>query len=554
MASRANRAAIGSLLAALLLGAPKARAAQIDGLPGEDISGTEDVVEKSRGKVRAPEQAPVRNPSWLAPPIDEQLGRDRALIPLGKGALFIPAFSEGRREPEITLLNARGRQVARGETGQRILLDSGTYRIRFGSGTANQQLVAEAHIEEGHTTVVPPAWSGLVVEVLTPDGEYLDGQYEIILMDRWVNFGKGRGLTEERLQDIKTWLVPPGMYRISKTGEGLNSLRNFITVQLNPGELRVVELIMDKASRDIVSGGVKALNTRQKVGRNWTYGLRAGGNVFINRETDVTGLRKESVQFLGDLRTRANFDNVRYWGTTELVLKEIVAKERGRSYSVTSDEAQLRSTWVRRLNSWLGPYVRGSVESHFFPRKSEQDTVFIVEERPDPASTPGAPLPNILDPIDTISTGSFVFAPSLDPIEFGEGIGVNVDFITRYYVEASAQVGLAARQNVNFHSYAARTAQAYERAKSKYEIGGETNFLAIFRLGDQATVDLRSELFFPNGNPTRLRLVDATVDSRIYLSRYVEIGYVFQVKESIEDVKNRYPRTHSFSLRFSLNY
>jgi hypothetical protein len=198
--------------------------------------------------------------------------------------------------------------------------------------------------------------------------------------------------------------------------------------------------------------------------------------------------------------------------------------------------------------------VRGSVESHFFPRRSDQDTILIVEERPDPASTPADPLPNVLFPIDTIASGNFEFAPGLDPIEFGEGIGVNVDFLTRYYLEASAQLGLAARQTVTNRSYSARTTLAYERARSKYEIGGETNFLAIFRLGDQATVDLRSELFFPNGNLSRMRLVDITADSRIYLSRYVEIGYVFQVRESVADVENRYPRTHSFSLRFSLNY
>lgn len=549
----ARSASTGLALAAFagfLLSAPlRAGAAQIEGMPGEDISGSEEVVERSRDKVKTPPQAAPRASAWLAPTVDEQLSRDRTMIPLGKGALFIPSFSEGRREPEINILNERGRQVGQGGSGERILLDSGNYRIRFGSGTASQQITAEAHISEGHTTVMPPVWSGLIVEVLTPDGEYLDGQYELISQDRWINYGKGRGLTEERINDIKAWLVPPGMYRISKVGEGLNSLRNFITVQLNPGELKVVELIMDKVSRDIVSGGVKALNTRQRVGRNWTYGLRAGGNIFINRNTAEDGIRKESVQFLGDLRTRANFDNVKYWGTTELVLKEIVGKERGRSYQVTSDEAELRTTWVRRLNPWLGPYVRGSVETHLFPRKTDQDTVFVGRNGVDSLGEPVF----LVD--RTVTSGEFEYAPSLDPIEFAEGAGVNVDFLTSYWLEASAQLGMAARQNVTFESYTAGTSEnLYERAGSKYEIGGETNLLAIFRLGDQATIDLRTELFFPDGIPARFRLDEFTADCRVYLSRYVEIGYVFQVKESVQDVENRYPRSHSFSLRLSLNF
>jgi cell division topological specificity factor MinE len=38
------------------------------------------------------------------------------------------------------------------------------------------------------------------------------------------------------------------------------------------------------------------------------------------------------------------------------------------------------------------------------------------------------------------------------------------------------------------------------------------------------------------------------------LSRYMEIGYIFQMQESVEEVENRYPRTHTFSLRFTVNY
>ena len=528
----------------LSLLAPLARAAQLGELPGEEISTSEEALAKSRDRVQAPPAPPARGSSWLAPPIDEQLSRDRVMIPLGKGALFLPSYSEGRREPEITVLNARNRPVARGEPGERILLDSGSYRIRFGSGTASQQIVVQAHVGEGHTTVLPPTWSGLIVEILAPDGEYLDGQYELIDQEKWINYGKGRGLTQERLQDIRSWVVPPGIYRISKIGEGVNSLRNYITVQLNPGQLKQVELIMDKTTRDIISGGVKSLNTRIRVGRNWTYGLRLGGNVFINRETDDADIRTEDVQFVGDLRGRAVFDNVRYLGTTELVLNEVVGKERGERYSVSFDEVELRSVWVRRLNDWLGPYVRGSLETHFFPKQVDIDSVFLVENGPDGPDT-----------VETIVQGTFEAEPSLDPLKFAEGIGVNVDFLTRYYMEASAQAGLAARQLLVSRSYAAtKAAKTYERARSNYEIGAETLLLAVLRLGDQAAVDLRTELFFPDGNPSRLRIDDFTTDCRVYLSRYVEIGYVFQLRESVESVKNRYPTRHSFSLRLSLNF
>jgi hypothetical protein len=187
--------------------------------------------------------------------------------------------------------------------------------------------------------------------------------------------------------------------------------------------------------------------------------------------------------------------------------------------------------------------VRGSLETHLFPKEVDLDTVFIVEDRA-----------GSLVPSDTIVPGLFESEPRLDPVEFAEGVGVNVDFLSRYFVEASAQAGLAARQRLTSSSYVAREAKRYELASSVYEIGAETLLLAILRLGDQAAVDLRTELFFPDGIPSRLRIDDFTADCRVYLSRYVEIGYVFQLRESVESVKNRYPTRHSFSLRLSLNF
>src|SRR4051812_20038688 len=125
-----------------------ARSAQIGDLPGEDVSSGE--LEKSLEKVDLGGRQEKRSNYWLAPPVEEQLSRDRTLIPMGKGALFVPTFTEPRREPEVTVLNAKGRLLKSGQTGERILLDSGTYSIRFGSGTSSQQIPVKVTIDEGH--------------------------------------------------------------------------------------------------------------------------------------------------------------------------------------------------------------------------------------------------------------------------------------------------------------------------------------------------------------------------------------------------------------------
>src|SRR5690606_13227142 len=216
----------------------------LDGLPGEEVVTRPNI--QGRGDAAPAPRVPadsVTGTNWLAPPVHEQLARDPVLLALGKGALFMPTFSEPRREPDLAILNTEGELVATGQTGRRLLLDAGDYEIRFGSGVSARRLRTQVRVEEGRTTTVAPTWGGLLVETLTETGEYIDGQYDLVRMEDWINYGRGQGSTEERLQDIDVWIIEPGLYRISRVGEGYNSLLNYITVQVNPGELHSVEIV-----------------------------------------------------------------------------------------------------------------------------------------------------------------------------------------------------------------------------------------------------------------------------------------------------------------------
>ncbi len=523
--------------------ASAASGAQIGDLPGEDVSSGE--VRDSEHRVQA--EAPVkRTTNWLAASVEDQLARERTLIPMGKGAVFIPSYTEPRREPEINITTLGGRPVRTGSTGQRILLDSGNYTVRLGSGTSVQQIPFDVVVEEGHTTVIPPEWGGLLVETLLADGTYIEGQYEVIRMDKWINYGKGRGLTEERVQDIKAWLLPPGMYRISKRGEGFNSLVNYITVQINPGELSQMELIFDKQiGGDIIAGGTKSLSARVKVGSFWTAGLRAGGNVNLTRVTDDAGIRKEAAQVSDDLRMKIQFDNALYLGTTDLLMEDNFSKERGQRLNVTSDIAQFRTTWIRRLTPWLGPYIRGTVETHLFERKPEKDTVIIAHYE----DSSGVQVKRT----EVDATGKFIVEPALDPVTFGEGAGFNVELSSKYYLDAATQLGLAAHQKFTDFSYVSNQQGEYLKSESTFEIGAEGILTGTLRLGSEMALDLRLEMFAPNANPSRLRLNDLTADFRFFLSRNLEVGYLYQVKQ-IEETKNRFPSSHNISLRLSFNY
>jgi hypothetical protein len=524
------------LLGVLPLLAALAEAALLEGLPGREVVPTVPAPASAPAAATADTQVGV---NWLSPPLHLQLSRDPALITIGKGAVFIPTYSEPRREPEIVVLGRTGSLAATGLTGTRILLDSGTYDVRFGSGVTSRRLRATVRVEEGHTTVVPPTWGGLIVETLTEAGEYIDGQYDLIGMDQWINYGRGQGYSEERLQDIDVWILPPGLYRISKVGEGYNSLRNYITVQINPGELHSVEAIFNDAG-DMIAGGSKTLNTRARAGQYWTYGLRAGGNLAGTRDVDSKDVRTQSVLFSTDMRLRARYDRENFFGINELFMQNSFLKTEEAPLTVTQDYLQLRSTWVRRLNPWVGPYVRGQVSTHLFPIEENQDTVYVID-------TPG-------DTVLTETGGAFVEQPSFFPLRLAEGAGVNVDWLSAYAVEISTQTGLAARQEIAGGDYLPLNDSLFQKNVSVYEVGAEGILTLKLRLSSQFTLDLRAEAFAEDFKIQEARLENLEADFRFFLTRNIELGYLFQMQESKTDTPNRFPRTHSLSLRLSFNY
>jgi hypothetical protein len=539
-------AAVFSVLAATFAPlAPLAASPEaiFEGLPGDEVT-----AEPRRAPPPRPRAAPVADSgiaeevvegvNWMAPPVHEQLARDPVLIALGKGALFVPTYSEPRREPELAVFDAGGRLVATGQTGHRILLDSGNYEVRFGSGVTSRRLRAKVRVDEGRTNTVPPTWGGLLVETLLEDGAYDDGQYDLIRMEEWVNYGRGQGYKEERLQDIDVWILPPGLYRISKVGEGYNSLRNYITVQINPGELHSVEIVFSQDG-SLIAGGVKSLNTRARAGQYWTYGLRAGGNASFARAVDQANDITQSVLFSTDMRLRARYDRSAYFGITELFLQNSFSKAEGQPFTTTTDDLRLRSTWVRRLNNWLGPYVRGQVSTHLFPTEATLDTVYVTR---------------LTGAVDTIATGgTFEWQPSFYPLLLAQGAGVNIEWLSRYEAEISTQIGLAARQRLSRGDYELLSAGSFQEQQTTREVGAEGVLNGRLRLSSQFTLDLRAEVLAANANVKNTKLENFEADLRFFITRNIEIGYLFQTRET-EEADNRFPRTHSLSLRLSFNY
>jgi hypothetical protein len=544
-------------------------------LPGEEITETEQALKKSQSqtKSKAKKPEPTIGKNWRTPPIEQQLARDKTLIGMGYGALFVPAYSESRLEPEVAVYKAKPKPVAVGQTGRRIQLEKGTYTVKIGSGSREQKMRYKVTIGEGHTTIIEPDWAGLIIQTINEFDDNIREEYEIYKLTTAAPYGKGYGLLEERIKDIKTWILPPGNYRISRVGEDFTSLTNYITVQLNPCELTEVELVFDEEEGQLIAGGLKTIRTGKKAGSNWQYGLRFGGNVnlFSTKEDSTVSLlenignfllgekQKEiSLSTLADLKVRAKFDNVKYLGLNVIQSRSSFRKEKGHPFKGEDDELEFRSTWVRRLNDFIGPYIRGKMQTHLFPeifyvdtnKISDPNFIFMLNEDGDTIRT--------LDrqTIEHDYNYDFVMRPSLLPFEFSEGIGLNLELLSLYSIELSTLIGAGAKQYINRDQYEYKDINQIIIPLEFSPVFGLENTINLrLKLGPIFTIDFRSDLFYPNLLPRRFEIDDLTMDIRMNVTKNFEVTYMYELVDSKEKDSGqiRFEHKNRVLLRISIN-
>ncbi len=224
---------------------------------------------------------------WIAPAAAEQIAADATIVPAGKGAVFAPAMTTGADEPNV-LVFAGEEKIATGKTGQRIVVDPGSYEVRIGSGTASQMVSVPAVVTAGETTTLEPTWSGLLVQVVDTQNIPLRSTYEIIRAEDREVMGTGFGADTLQGETLRTWLLEPGLYRIVRSGETFRARKDFATAFLPQGGLVHFKLVLDPDSGDFRGAGVvSAEEVGMKAAEsdsNWAHSLTASGAAVVRRD------------------------------------------------------------------------------------------------------------------------------------------------------------------------------------------------------------------------------------------------------------------------------
>ncbi|MDR2594438.1 MAG: hypothetical protein LBC87_06695 [Fibromonadaceae bacterium] len=524
-------------------------------LPGVEITNSEIALEQSQKLVkelRSEKGDIYENKGWTAPDLEEQMNQDESFIGMGQGAIFVPRFTESRLEPEFkavrmdTLSKEYENREWLGKHGQRLVVPYGTYMVIMGSGNADNKFVYEVEVEEGKTALVPPNWGGLVVNTINQDGEFVSENYEIFEAYSGKSYGRGFGLTQERQNDVKTWILPPQIYRISRSGENASSILNYITVQVNPGELTNVEIVFEDSTGRLIAGGVHKMRINATKNSHWTHGLRLGGSASYTTLITASEQKSSAWNALGDLRWRLLYNRTKAFWLTEFYTRQnmqwLNEEKKESQWSVAQDLLQFQSSVVYRIFDWMGPYMRVNAKTHIFPEYywiSETDTLNLSKG-------------------EKIRTSS-----SFDPLRIGEGVGLNLQPVVSNATDISAQTGFAARQTIRRRilvpsnkvktGFLTVTNESYDYGWEN-SINVRLSFLRFF------TLDLLGEIFFQNAKIKNYRIEELSADLRFSLTRYLELSYQQQLQdrmaEGMESAKGgaRFESLNTVQLRLYVNF
>jgi hypothetical protein len=420
-------------------------------LPGEDITATVNTVAKLRDStIFAPPPTSSQSPTWLelamktwdAPQLSQQIEEDPAIIPVGKGGIFIPRFSDPALEPTIQINDSTGKLHVWGETGKKYTALPGEYSVFLGNGTVNQRIVKKLFVVEGKTIPVVPDWCGLSIDVVDETKMPFRGSYEMVRLDDFQAFGRSYGRDITRGERVKTWILKPGLYKIFSAGESYNTLNDFITVRLVPGEFVRVIVIENQTTFKILSGGVVSgagLPTMQP-STHWKQNLNIGGNIIFNSINDK--VNHENIKKVMDAALLTLFDltyrkGSNDWQTNIFWQEEFTVSDlQATDIAYKGDDFRITSLAVWRvILPWLGPYFRTKFQMHFFPTTVQFDknapNHFFIILNPDTS----------VQKIDSINT-SIKTRPSFSPITGEAGVGTNIDMFTRENYDIKLRLGM----------------------------------------------------------------------------------------------------------------
>ena len=486
--------------------------------------------------------AQAQQETWDAPPARVQLDRDPTIVPVGKGAIFVPSMTNPIAEPLYSIYQ-HGRLVTSAKTGNCVLVEPGTYEIKIGSGTIAQMMTRTVEVDEGHVTLLEPDWCGLVIDVIDRRRTSVKESYELFYQSNLENYGIGYGVDEELGEELRTWLLKPGLYKIVKTGGSFYTTINFATVRLLPGELVKYTLVIDSETGNFIGFGMLDETSQQTRIRNWKIRSEINGSLLFNLQNTATEKDQYTLQFLTEWYNYVRYTTLTHNFLTRFTIEQGLSRRRGESFRKYGDKVALKSSYAYRFFQRVGPYVRFAFDTKLFSSKHYFD-------RPqDYVDAQGNTVREVSD---------VRLSPSFFPLHLKEGIGASLAIRKSLRLNASLRAGYGARQTYVRESYLLRCeplpslpdtcGNKLTPMKESHLTGMEMLLTGDARVTARIAINSEFDMLMPSSDP-KAWVYDWENRLRMFLSKWVSLDYTLDLfrEEGVDELQSE----HRILLRFS---
>lgn len=483
---------------------------------------------------------------WVAPPPQLQMDMDPTLVPVGRGAVFVPCMSQPLLEPPY-VLRANGDEVGRAAVGTRIVAPPGDYEVVMGSGVGSQKIHRKVTILEGKTTLVQPDWSGLRIQIVDLNAVPFRGLYELIALPGMNNFGVGYGAQVEQGESVRTWLLEPGLYMVLKVGESYQARSNFFTFRVRPGFLEQIIVVMDADTGDFLGAGEMSIySAASKLHEGLNLAGVVGGGIGLTSQDNVSGVPNATeltpsfyLDFLLQFSTPKHYVYGRVSG------EEAFTQEDWGRFEKNTDFLRLDALYAWRLKPVLGPYVRFGFESTLFPG-------FLYFSTPTTVQLPNGTLEE--EKSEVRMSDPFL------PLTLKSGTGLRFNTPPSPWLTLWALVGVGGRYTFTGHMLSqeadlSATPNVMELGSvdSFFSYGLESTVVLQVILSRWVVANTEFELFSPFGSMDRAP--DMRLDNNVALrvTSFVSVNYMYRMKFE-PDLHPGYQHDHQVQLRFSYRF
>ncbi len=490
--------------------------------------------------------------AWFQPSPEEQLAEDTTVIEVGKGAIFVPCMTTPSAEPPVILVD--GDEVRDIPTGERVLVEPGSYTVIVSPGSPGQGVSQSILVREGETTLVPVNWGALQIQVTDDRRVPFRGQYDLIAAGTRETIGTGFGADTFQGEKLMTWLLAPGVYRIVRPGANYRQLRNFATVYVPEGGLVRYRLVVNPTTGEFLGAGMLLpgeFGAGLDADRRWAQTLVIGldgsyvqslNRVGITNQTVLSGnlfidhqilYRRDKDQLTALLQGEAGATSVRPQAGVRLpVLK-------------TRDRLQADLLYSRYSRENFGPYVRAGAETRVFPTDviSPEDTTYTITY-----------LDGTIDARTLPANSTLRVANAWSPTVVREGAGLNYRALNRRWLTFNLRLGLGMRQNffggaLILDDNRATPEVEYSEVGNFYQEGVEATVVLTARLPGWAVYATDLELF-ADVDDFRRPSLEWRNTFTIRLSRIMSVNY-FANLDYLPQVVDNVQLEHSVVLRAS---